>query len=726
MDPSFIFRHWSKKNIGILMKSTATIEDVDGECSFKVSGIASKSCPIAAHYRVALRAINKKFGLYRKIVIHLTDSRNNLAIQLRDTYLSVMDYMHNVRIAFFVDARDSADPLEAGFRSPALDYYLWLDHKVGGFHDRSRETLEKDHNVTLRSLQNRECEDIIALLDWSAYHMTNCHEHDLCGAFQGCVSEEDLQKLLHAVDCSMDGSTVAKVSRSPTPVHSMDQPHQKILVTDTTQVDSQIVLDPVDTVMNTPLAPNESASIAISGSRDKASSVNQKNELSDVANDKSQRSTAGDAVECDTCVTHSDEIAMSEFSPTSVLKPFPLPFDWVYCKRALRTMGVRSTRVDISRWLIAHIVVRLRELHGLDEDTPLDDALQKGSVTQATYQEYCELYGMSHFLNATQTIPQERQSMAQFFISAARGFFLSSIHVDCAVQCDSEACGTPVDYIAEVQPTVVDAKYSTGQWQIQSHGGEPVLTLDFDNPCLSAADWMLAGGDISDHQSAVHTSHITHPSDMLTDTPSDTDSIPLTRLRSRTLKNDKPTMPSKNDVDFRPSLGRPVVFAATRQRAKKKARIAMPSVANYTIEDLMSSSQINSTAIPPVVASALMTESLSEAVSTAASSFMRIELWLRDVALECKDALETKDMLLSPLAHNVLLELSTRASHDASSLKSDLENYVSDNSTLKYVMTVIQFLCKLRLSKSGADIQYEAGFRLLATIVKDNQRDIPA
>ncbi|KAG2335964.1 hypothetical protein BDR05DRAFT_1006302 [Suillus weaverae] len=794
MDPSFTFHHWSKKKIGMLMKSTATIEDVDGECSFKVSGMALQSCPIAAHYRVALRAINKKFGLYRKIAIHLTDSRNCLAVQLRDTYLSVMDYMHNVRIAFFEDARGSAVPLEAEFRSPALDYYLWLDHKVGGFHDRSRETLEKDHNVTLRSLQNREGEDIIAQrmlstmhhtnmslicdgVDWGAYHTTNCHEHDLCGAFQGCVSEEDLQKLLHAVGYSMEGSTVPKESRSPTPVHSMDQPHQTISVTDTMQVNSETLVDPVDTIIDAPLAPSEEA----------------------------QRSTSRDAVECDTCVTCLDDITISAGSQKSILKPVRTFFTvYIASYRSLQVptsirlgllqagpshYGYQGTRVDLSRWFIAHIVVRLRELHGLDEDTPLDDLLQKESVIQATYQEYCELYGMSHFLNATQTIPQERQSMAQFFISAARGVRLSNIHVDCAVQCDSEACVTPVvsenisddgtvqldighntasephkgdqeicttnsvlpDDIADGQPTGVDAKCSTGRLHIPSHGAEPMLTLDCDNPCLSAADWTLAAANMSDHQTGVHTSHTTHPSDVLTDTPSDTDTVPLARLRSRHLKNDKPTMTvSKNmrrgksqpqhDVDSRPSLVRPVIFAATRQRAKKRARFALPPVPNYTIEDLMSASQDNSTPILPSitsqyntllcvarrVASALMTESLSEAVSTAASSLMRIELWLEDVALQCKDALEMKDMSLSPLAHNVLLELSTRASQDASSLRSALENDVSGNSKLKYVMTVIQFLCKLRLSQSGADIQYEAGFRVLDTIVKENQRDIPA
>ncbi|KAG1720424.1 uncharacterized protein EDB91DRAFT_1088861 [Suillus paluster] len=788
-----------------------TIEDVDGECSFKVSGMASQSCPIAAHYRVPLRAINKKFGLYRHIVTHLTDSRNPLAIQLRDTYLSVMDYMHDVRIAFFTDARGSANPLEAGFRSPAMDYYLWLDHKVGAFHDRSREILEKDHNVTFKSLQNREGNDIITLrmwstmnhldlslicdeVDWNAYHTTNCNEYDLCGVFQGCVSEEDLQRLLHAVDSSMDGSDVPKESQSPTPVHSTDKNNQTISLKDTTPVDSEKLLDAVD--LYATLAPNESARTTVARSTDTVTTVNQTTEIPDVVSLGVQagRTTPGDAVEDDACVESTGESPNSACLPKSVLRPFPLPFDWNYCKRALRTMGIKATRVDLSRWFIAHIVVRLRELHGLDEDTPLDDAFQNGSVSEATYQEYCELYGISNFLSATQTIPQERQSIAQFFISAARGLSLSNMRVDCAVQCDAESCGAPVDsdktfnddgvqlelcthheasephgadeeyytknfalpdYISDVLPSGIDAECSTGRSHIPSHCTEQSITLDCDNPCLSASDWTQAAVDISNHQYDVPALHTTSSSDLLADKPSDSDNdtVPLTRLRSKNLKKDKPSMTvtdtrrrgksqSQHDIDPQPSLVRPVVFAASRSQGKKKARIASPPVAKYTIQDLIDACQIDSTSIPPsihaflldpkreefiqreitsqydsllclarFVASALMKNSLSEAVITAATSFMKIEWWLEDVAVECKDASEKNDMSLSPFAHNVLVELSNRASQDESSLRTALENYISVN---------------LRVSQSGADKQYEGGFRILATINKARQGNILA
>jgi hypothetical protein len=49
------------------------------------------------------------------------------------------------------------------------------------------------------------------------------------------------------------------------------------------------------------------------------------------------------------------------------------------------------------------------------------------------------------------------------------------------------------------------------------------------------------------------------------------------------------------------------------------------------------------------VASALRTKSLSDITITAAASLMKLEFWLEDVALDCKAALEEKDMTLSPL-----------------------------------------------------------------------------
>jgi hypothetical protein len=101
-------------------------------------------------------------------------------------------------------------------------------------------------------------------------------------------------------------------------------------------------------------------------------------------------------------------------------------------------MGIQDLRIDLSRWLVAYIVVRMRELYGLDEDTPLDDALHHGSVSEVTYEEYCELHGILRFLSTVQTIAVERDSMAHFFQCAAHGLNLACMRVECAVQCDPD------------------------------------------------------------------------------------------------------------------------------------------------------------------------------------------------------------------------------------------------------------------------------------------------
>ncbi|KAG1837842.1 hypothetical protein DFJ58DRAFT_846298 [Suillus subalutaceus] len=769
------FQHWSTRNTGSLLKSKATIKDADGECSFEISGHASQSCAVAAHYRVPLRAINKKFGVYRKIVTHLTKSSHPLATQLQDTYLSVMDYMHNVRIAFCVDARGSSNPLEAGFRSPAFDYYLWLDHKAGGFHDRCRVILEQDHNITFKSIQNQEGKDIIPL------HY--CCEYDVCGAFQGCVSEEDLQHLLDAVDASMMAGHEDKRPSSPTTSHMIDTATRTMSVMDITD-DVPPLSESVDTTV--------------------AACFNEAITVSDVASKdrNTELINTGESIE--------------DGYPVSVLQPFPHPFDWSYCKRALRTMGVKNIRFDISRWFIAHLVVRMREIHGLGADTPLDNTVVNGSDCQVTYAEYCELHGMTMFLSKVQTIKVERQSIAQFFTSAGRGLSMLGRRVDCAVQCDAESqgascdmfypyaddgtkvdCGMQIegggpvvvaqdegaicaifpnqpatdqrdDYIADASPSDVRDESSAEQLYISLPITEPSFTMDVDNPCISASDWTLELMKNRGHESEIPTISNKTRRKSLSDTPRDTHAVPQTRLRSRNLKEAKSstTLTQKRRRGNSPSQHDPMdVFAVQQLPSRKKGRPAS-SVIKYTIEDLIKASQMDPTSIPHTVrtsyikidpdaneqrrsthlssiqlemilskatskhntmhySSALLARSLSDDAIPAATSLMKFEYWLKDVALECKDALEKLDMPLAPLAHHVLVELSTRASIDAASLSSALEIYISRNNCIKAVGSVIRYLCKLRLSQSGADNGYEPGFKILAMMMKARQEDTP-
>lgn len=161
MNPLCEIRPWNLQDMTRLMKCKGTIQDVDGACSFKVSGRSGTGCQLAAHYRMPLHALNKKFGLYRQIVAHLDVSPHTNAPRMRDTYLSIMDYMNNVQIGFMHDASRSPDALCRDFRSPVLDYYLWLDHTVSGFNAGDRRALEETHGVTFEGLQNSTCSDIL-------------------------------------------------------------------------------------------------------------------------------------------------------------------------------------------------------------------------------------------------------------------------------------------------------------------------------------------------------------------------------------------------------------------------------------------------------------------------------------------------------------------------------------------------------------------------------------
>jgi hypothetical protein len=86
----------------------------------------------------------------------------------------------------------------------------------------------------------------------------------------------------------------------------------------------------------------------------------------------------------------------------------------------------------------------MQELYGLNEDTPLDDALHYGSDSEVTYEEYCELHEILRYLSTVQMIAVEWDSMTHFFQYAAHGLNLACMCVECAVQCDSDLSNNPV------------------------------------------------------------------------------------------------------------------------------------------------------------------------------------------------------------------------------------------------------------------------------------------
>ncbi|KAG1732809.1 hypothetical protein EDB19DRAFT_1831169 [Suillus lakei] len=191
MNPLCQFCQWSSEDIAQLMKIKETIQDVDGECSFKVSGQTCKGCNVAVHYYIRLHALNKKFGLYKRIVVYLD------ALSYHNTA-----HMNDIQIAFMEDAAQSKDALQGDFRSPAFNYYIWLDHTGSGFHVEYCEALE--------------LELIYKIVDWCAYHNKECKEHDCCEALQGCGGGEDVQHLLDAVDASLNALNASAVPEAGT------------------------------------------------------------------------------------------------------------------------------------------------------------------------------------------------------------------------------------------------------------------------------------------------------------------------------------------------------------------------------------------------------------------------------------------------------------------------------------------------------------------------------
>lgn len=92
---------------------------------------------------------------------------------LRNTYLSVIRYLNDVRIAFLDDAGASSDPLDGKFRSATLDYYLWLDHTGNGFHDGCRQELATAHGVSFDGLKNGDCQDILVFCALLVCYVSN-------------------------------------------------------------------------------------------------------------------------------------------------------------------------------------------------------------------------------------------------------------------------------------------------------------------------------------------------------------------------------------------------------------------------------------------------------------------------------------------------------------------------------------------------------------------------
>ncbi|KAG1825326.1 hypothetical protein DFJ58DRAFT_738542 [Suillus subalutaceus] len=236
-------------------------------------------------------------------------------------------------------------------------------------------------------------------------------------------------------------------------------------------------------------------------------------------------------------------------------------------------------------------------------------------------------------------------------------------------------------------------------------------------------------------------------------------------LKSRLRQNKRavipkaPAAPSRREGSSKP--GRPVVFATQRTVVTEKGKVGRQQVKSpkYTIQDLVRESQTGGHNVAPFISSFLMDpdgmdfvqstigsshdswlcvarhiasllrhECLSGAMSKMAASLMSVDMWMKEISIECKNALanETGVAVLPPLAHCVIVELSARALLDEESVRSTLHSiWTKDNA--KCVTEVLRYL--LHVYKPGGTDPgtnpYSPGLRILASVMTERSGTMP-
>ncbi|KAG2127575.1 uncharacterized protein EDB93DRAFT_1256972 [Suillus bovinus] len=694
--PSYQFHKWTTQSEGTLKKVKVTIQAVDGDCSLKVSG-KPKCFPIAAHYQLPLRALNKKFGLYKKIIIHLRGSSHSNAVDVRNTFLSIMGYMKDVLMAFLADASASANPLESNFRSPALDYYLWLDHKADGFDDTARARLKMQWNVTFDALKNGKCEDILKLLDWHAYHKLKCNDHDFCGAIQGCGGGEDVQSLFLAVDALMDE---------------------------------------LDT-------PNETVGTQLPGA---SSGVITDVDIIDA------RGLISTNV-CDNCRATSDQkVLETETKQHAVVQ---LKGDCSYSDREVQAVHrsqdqVIQTAVDHKEHAVQANEGRFYSHTDQVIQTVTDHKEHVVQVKEGGSYSHKELHAISHMQDRSIQTETAKEHSGQLGGHNSR----SGNVVPTAVSPITDQCINYEYYVDfnDRASSTIDDQCSGGVSQIPAGSVKPRSPPTYDSFSVVAEDSARYSVDPPANKSRLLDSD----GGLHTGTRNYDHTAPLTKSAPRGRKQEfiSTTKPQKKGSRKSPSEhGRPVVFAKQQPMPRKrKAGIAPTQSRNYTIDDLVSEAEMDTQNIQPhmrsflldpnrdefiathiqthhdellsvatFIASLLRAGSLSNDLNPGASSLMSINLWLDYIAQECKQATEMDNGTLPPLSHCVLLELSACARKDETSLRDALQKTFWDNKRRNRLSPVLLYLCKLRKSQPGADDEYARGFKVLAQMIQNSQ-----
>ncbi|KAG1860969.1 hypothetical protein F4604DRAFT_1684241 [Suillus subluteus] len=449
------------------------------------------------------------------------------------------------------------------------------------------------------------------------------------------LQQSNINRSVESVDDNLNAvSSAAELARAS---HDIDTDRQPTFEVDVTHTDINRSVESVDDNLN-----------AISSTADAMNGEHTFDESITIADtlSLSQHSELIQTVTSNGDYTGTD----GAIEPTKSAEYFPHAFKLSYCRRAISTMGVPSIRIDLSQWFIAYIVVRMREIHGLDEDTPLDHVLDFGSENNVTYAEYSEMHGMATFIKNVQTISVERRSMAQFFECASRGLTMARVFVDCAIQCDEDsedhdmkhqrdALAVAVqdndspcfEYSNDVSNTECDDVINNASTSIgHDQGSSAAFTLDVEKALHNSCH-----GPVQQRRNAKPAVHYT-----------------LDDLIKESRKDHKYIQPCMHS------------FLVDPHR-------------DAFIESIMPNEYHLLVDVARFIAGRLSTNSMSDTPMLAALSLMKIEYWLQDVANDCNKALEADDMTLSPLARHGLIELAKRASTDAASLSEALEIYIS-------------------------------------------------
>ncbi|KAG2061013.1 hypothetical protein BDR06DRAFT_966816 [Suillus hirtellus] len=279
--------------------------------------------------------------------------------------------------------------------------------------------MHKDRLIRSKLALDLQCW-ITIYVDWGSYHIINCNEHNMCGAFQGHTSEEDLQCLLDAVNVSMESTQKHEVSSSPAISRALDTDIQPISVT--------IPMDNIQPLFGSVNTPMCSDNMMVVDSTD----------IYEILDDIF---TFPDIVplccepEMSSSITVGHTLNMANQSISAI---------HLMITESMKVVDPTNiyNAVD-NTFTVSYFVIC--ELYGLDEDTTLDDAIQHGYECQITYEEFQEISGMFKFLCTVQAIAEEHQTIADFFVCAAQGPHLSDMCIECGVQCDIESQLDPGD-----------------------------------------------------------------------------------------------------------------------------------------------------------------------------------------------------------------------------------------------------------------------------------------